>query len=76
MTKYKVLAEKVVVFDVEVIKEGTFWQYHLSGESMGDIVTMGLGCFTEKDAVEGAKHAIEAMDEVDRVRYLWREDED
>jgi len=75
MTKYRVIAEKVVEYNVDVIKAGTFWQYHISSE--GNTITMGLGCLSVKDALEGVVHHIENLEEVDRVRYTWKvEDED
>ena len=70
MTKYRVIAEKLIEFDVDVIKSGTFWQYHVTGE--GNTITTGLGCFTEENAFEGAKIHIESLEEVDRLRYSWK----
>ena len=75
MTKYRVIAEKRVHYDIEVNKNGTLWQYEISRK--GDpIIRCAYGVLSEAIALQNAKDAIVDMDEVDYLRYTWKVDDE
>lgn len=75
MTKYRVIAEKRVHYNIEVIKKGTFWQYQISSKD-DPLIRCAYGMLSEDIALKNAKEAIIDLDEVDYLRYSWKVDDE
>ena len=73
MTKYIVIAEMRVHYDIEIRREG-FWQYHISRK--GKPICSAYALLSEAEAFQAAKEAITDLDEVDYLRYSWRVDDE